>query len=302
MVRNSNPLVFASIAALLLGECLTIAPARADDAAKPPPAASGQTQLPPRQEEVTFESNGYKLYGCIQRPPGAGPFPAMIYNHGSEKFPGRCHPPELARVYVEHGYLFFSFHRHGHGRSPGAYIGDLQKQIRTQVRDPAVRDRRIVALQDVYNRDVAGAVAWLMRQPDVDRNRVAMTGVSYGGIQTLLTAEKGLGIRAFMAFAPGAMTWSNPAVRARLEHAVRNAKAPLFLAQAKNDYSLGPSEVLGPMVRAKGPPNTAKIYPAFGTTHQDGHGAFAVRGGIPIWSADGFAFLAAAMKAGSPLR
>ncbi|MGC1582802.1 MAG: hypothetical protein WA766_15040, partial [Candidatus Acidiferrales bacterium] len=37
---------------------------------------------------------------------------------------------------------------------------------------------------------------------------------------------------------PGAMSWRNPALRERLERAVRNAKAPIFLAQAENDYSL----------------------------------------------------------------
>jgi dipeptidyl aminopeptidase/acylaminoacyl peptidase len=86
-------------------------------------------------------------------------------------------------------------------------------------------------LQDVYNHDVADAVDWLMKRPEVDRNRVAMTGVSYGGIQILLAAEKGLGIRAFIPFAPGTMSWKNS------------------LAQAQNDNDIGPSEVLGPMIR-----------------------------------------------------
>ena len=92
------------------------------------------------------------------------------------------------------------------------------------------------------------------------------------------------------------MAWANSAIQARLEQAVRNAKAPLFLAQAQNDFSLGPSEVLGPIIRAKGAPNDAKIYPPNGTTHEDGHGGFAVRGGIPIWSPDVFAFLDRVMK------
>jgi fermentation-respiration switch protein FrsA (DUF1100 family) len=93
------------------------------------------------------------------------------------------------------------------------------------------------------------------------------------------------------------MSWRNMAVQERLVRAVRNAKAPLFLAQAQNDYSLGPSDVLGPIVRAKGPPSDAKVYPAFGATHQEGHGAFAVRAaGIAVWNADVFAFLDKAMK------
>jgi poly(3-hydroxybutyrate) depolymerase len=247
------------------------------------PSAAAPSATAPSEEEVTFQSNGYALAGCIVRPAGPGPFPAVIYNHGSEKNPRRCGPPELARAYVEHGYAFFAFQRHGHGQSPGDYIVDLEKQ--------GGGAQRSVALHEAYNRDVVGAVEWLMRRPEIDRRRVVMTGISYGGIQTVLTAEKGLGIRAFLPFAPGAMSWANPALQKRLEQAVRNAKAPLFLAQAQNDFSLGPSQILGPIIRAKGAPNFAKIYPPSGTTHEQGHGGFAVRAGIPVWSPDVFAFL-----------
>jgi poly(3-hydroxybutyrate) depolymerase len=250
-------------------------------------------------EEVTFQSNGYTLHGCITRPAGEGPFPAVIYNHGSEKNTTRCGPPALVRAYVDRGYLFFAFDRHGHGLSPGPYILDEQKALRAEIGNPGARAQRSVSLHEEANRDVVGAVTWLMRRPEVDRSRVAMTGVSYGGIQTLLTAEKGLGIRAFVPFAPGAQSWGNEALRRRLERAVRDAKAPIFLAQAENDYSLGPSEVLGPIIRAKGAPNDAKVYPAFGTTHQQGHGGFAVRGGVPIWSTDVFAFLDSATRNGT---
>jgi carboxymethylenebutenolidase len=255
----------------------------------PAPSAAAPSAPGSSEEEVTFQSNGYTLAGCIVRPAGAGPFPAVIYNHGSEKDPRRCGPPELARAYVEHGYAFFAFQRHGHGQSPGDYIVDLEK--RAGGGNPAARGQRSVALHEAYNRDVVGAVAWLMQRPEIDRRRVAMTGVSYGGIQTMLTAEKGLGIRAFMPFAPGAMSWANQALDQRLAQAVRNAKAPLFLAQAQNDFSLGPSQVLGPIIRAKGAPNDAKIYPPNGTTHEQGHGGFAVRGGIPAWGPDVFGFL-----------
>ena len=87
---------------------------------------------------------------------------------------------------MEHGYAFFAFQRHGHGESPGDYIGDLEKQQRAA--NPSARGQASVALHEAYNRDVVGAVEWLMRRPEIDRQRVVMTGVSYGGIQTLLTA------------------------------------------------------------------------------------------------------------------
>ena len=69
----------------------------------------------------------------------------------------------------------------------------------------------------------------------------------------------------------------------------------MFLIQAKNDYSIGPSEVLGPIVKEKGGLNRAKLYPAFGTTPQDGHAGFACwEEGIAIWGPDVLEFLRAA--------
>ncbi len=248
-------------------------------------------------EEVRFESNGYRLYGCIMRPQGPGRFPAVIYNHGSERFPGPCGPPALASTFVKHGFIYFMFHRHGHGRSPGDYIMDLQKELFTSNRNPAAAWQGVVALQEDYNRDVEGAVRWFLSRPEVDRKRVIMTGISFGGIQTLLTAEKGLGLRGFVAFAPAAQSWQNVALQERLAAAVRRAKAPIFLVQAQNDYSLGPSEVLGPIIRAKGAPNEAKVYPPYGATSQDGHGKFATQPeGIAIWEAEVFRFAGAVLK------
>ena len=70
------------------------------------------------------------------------------------------------------------------------------------------------------------------------------------------------------------------------------ADIPFLFIQAQNDYSLVPTEALTDAVRAAGGEATRSIYPAFGTTNQDGH-EFAVRGS-DAWSAEVLAFLAAA--------
>ena len=152
----------------------------------------------------------------------------------------------------------------------------------------------MVPLHDVYNADVAAAVEWLKAQPYVDPQRIIMSGVSYGGIQTIIAAERGMGVRAFVPFAPAAMSWRIDDLRQRLLDAVRHAKAPLFLIQADNDYSTGPSEVLGAAIRKKGGLNQASLYPAFGgpADHQLGHGAFATWDiGIEIWGGDVLNFI-----------
>jgi carboxymethylenebutenolidase len=182
-------------------------------------------------------------------------------------------------------------HRHGQGQSAGDYIQDLIEKYAAIEKDRALIQTYVVRLHEEYNRDVVAAVDWLKSQPFVNQQYLVMSGCSYGGIQTLLTAEKGLGIRAFVPFAPAAMSWANIELRKRLLKAVLEAKAPLFLIQAQNDYSLGPSEFLGPIIIRKGPPNQARIYPPYGTTPQEGHWDFATKtGGIAIWGPDVLAF------------
>jgi hypothetical protein len=39
------------------------------------------------KQVVTFPSGGLTLHGIVFRPQGKGPFPAVIYNHGSYKDP-----------------------------------------------------------------------------------------------------------------------------------------------------------------------------------------------------------------------
>jgi dienelactone hydrolase len=244
---------------------------------------------PDEPELVSFPSGDLVLRGFLYKPEGAGPFPAIIWNHGSEKLPGQ--QPELARFYTKLGFVFFLPHRHGHGRSPGDYIQDLIEKYAAIEKDRTLIEKYVVRLHEEYNKDVVAAVEWLKDQPFVDQRRLVMSGCSYGGIQTLLTAEKGLGLHAFVPFAPAAMSWANTELRKRLLEATRDAKAPLFLIQAQNDYSLGPSKVLGPVIERKGLPNQARIYPPYGTTPQEGHWDFATKeGGIAIWGSDVLAF------------
>jgi len=100
------------------------------------------------------------------------------------------------------------------------------------------------------------------------------------------------------------MSWGDGKgkINARMAAAVRNRRIPLFLIQAKNDFSLGPTDVLGPLLDGVKLQHRVKQYAEFGTRTPDmseeqwhglGHGAFAVNGG-DIWGPDVFAFIAEA--------
>ena len=239
-----------------------------------------QEALPDNAKLVSYSSSGGTLYGFLFLPEGKGPFPAVLWNHGSEKRPGW--QPELASFYNSHGFVFFVPHRRGQGRSPGPYIMDEIQAGRGAT--------AAVQAQQAANEDVVAAINWLKTRPEVDTNRIVVSGCSFGGIQTLLTAERGLGARAFVAFAPAAQSWGNGALDQMLENAVEHAKAPVFILQAKNDYSTQPAEVLGKIAKAHG--GRSKIYPGFGKTPLEGHWGFATTSaGIAIWDKDVLQFI-----------
>jgi carboxymethylenebutenolidase len=268
-------------------------PAR--NAGAPPGAqAPGVADTPPPRL-VSLPTGGLTLRGYLHTPAGAGPFPAVIWNHGSERDPGTR--PELAGFYTAAGYAFFVPHRRGHGRSDGTYALDaLPERARAETggQPPAFR-RRVIELviehHEHHLHDTIAALAWLERQPLVDARRIAMSGASYGGTQTLLAAEAGAGARAYVPFAPSAMSWAeNPELQERLVRAVRGATAPIFLLQAANDYHLGPSHTLGEELRRRGRPSRARIYPPYGDSQASGHGGFACEG-TAVWGTDVRAFL-----------
>jgi carboxymethylenebutenolidase len=252
--------------------------------------AQGVSVAQSKPEEVVFPISGRELHGFIWKPEGTGPFAAILWNHGSEKLPGS--QPALAKFYTAHSYVFFVPHRRGQGRSPGDYIQDLVAQV-----SPGERARRMVELQQAEVDDVIAALNYLRSQPFVDSARIVISGCSYGGIQTLLSGERDLGVKALVPFAPGAMSWEqNVPLQDRLVRAVDLAKAPVFLIQAENDYSLGPSRVLSKEANKKKKDFQSKIYPVFGSTHQDGHWGFC-SSATDVWGNDVLAFLETQMKA-----
>jgi carboxymethylenebutenolidase len=157
------------------------------------------------------------------------------------------------------------------------------------------RGKKMVELQDLHQEDVIAALAYLKQLPYVDPNRIAIAGCSFGGIQTVLASEKQLGLRAAIAFAPAAMTWSKlPELRSRLMTAVRSATVPLLLIQAENDYDLTPTQTMAQELDKINKPHKLLIFPKFGKTHRDGH-SFCVRG-AEIWGKEVFSFLDSAMR------
>jgi carboxymethylenebutenolidase len=62
-----------------------------------------------------------------------------------------------------------------------------------------------------------------------------------------------------------------------------------MLIQAENDYDLTPTKTMAAELEKANKPHKLLIFPAFGTTHADGH-SFSVKG-ERVWGNEVFSFL-----------
>lgn len=267
----------ACIATLLLGACT----AQADNADGP-------------AEVVTFQNGTLELKGELFKPAGTGPFPAVLYNHGSA--PGMLNSQAskvIGPMFAKMGWVFFMPYRRGQGLSEkaGPYVSD---EISSARKHGGVEEAAKVLAQRMdkeHFSDQAAALTWLQSQPYVKRNQIASAGNSFGGIQAILGAQR-LPYCAVVDASGGAESWDEaPPLQALMLQAAKGARAPVLLFQAANDFSLKPSQALAEQMKAFGHLYELKIYPAFGLTAKDGH-SFAYRG-ASTWFKDVLAFLQA---------
>jgi dienelactone hydrolase len=280
-VKLAHCLGVAAVAVLVAGGCRS--PGRASQPSAPVPISG---------EVVSFPSGTLTLRGVLHKPAGAGPFPAVLYNHGSA---GGMDPIQAANalgpVFTARGYLFFMPCRRGQclSAAAGPYIMDEIDAARREGGLPAAGATMVRLLETDHLDDQMAALAWLRGSGLADPARIALAGNSFGGIETVLGAERG-GACAAVDSAGGAQSWAKaPALQERMLRAVQNARVPIFFFQAENDYDLAPSRVLPAAMREAGKPFEVEIYPAFGKSAGAGHtlGYF----GADVWAPHVFRFL-----------
>ncbi len=125
-------------------------------------------------ENVTFESEGYRLLGRIYRPNAAGRFPAVVLCHG---YPGDAKNMDLAEELAFNNIVSFVFYYQGAWGSEGAYS--------LRALDSSSRD----------------AVEFLRSKSFVDPIRVGINGHSMGAVPASkrLSADPKLKTGVFMA-------------------------------------------------------------------------------------------------------
>jgi len=150
---------------------------------QPPLVVAGQT--------VVVPSGNLRLKAFLWKPNGPGPFPAVLFCHGSggadaghtAGLPMTEAAEKLAPVFLKHGYAFMYLYRRGQGLSAdqATFIQDiLQREEASKGKEARQHLQFVLATTDQLD-DVMAALSFLKTAPAVDAKCIAISGHSFGG-------------------------------------------------------------------------------------------------------------------------
>lgn len=206
----------------------------------------GQTVWIPMQDKGLFSSSPIKLEATLYKPSGDGPFPVVIFNHGSTG-PGVIprertdNPWGFGANLVKKGIALIIPMRRGRGKSEGQYQEPYDctlHQSRWGIRYASE------SLDAVYE--------FLKTQSWADTNRVILSGASRGGILSVVyAAERPTAAIAVVNFVGG---WMSDSCNSRagvdinaslFAEAGKKAKVPHLFLYAMNDSFYSSESVKG---------------------------------------------------------
>lgn len=144
-----------------------------------PTAAAGQSTT------GLFPGDGAQLHYQLDLPEGRGPFPAVVFGHGSgqvTKADGGVHVP----FWLGQGFAVLRYDKRGAGQSTGTYRGVSVANSATQIAELAG--------------DMTAGVAFLRTRPDIDSGRIGLTGVSQAGWVMAAATAATSDVRFLVAF------------------------------------------------------------------------------------------------------
>ena len=134
-----------------------------------------------------FIENGkpVTLEVVIYKPPGNGPFPALMFNHGSTGngdnpalFTSTWSSAALAKFFTDKGWLVAFPQRRGRGKSDGVYDEGFETDRSRYSCDPQLS---LPGLERALS-DMDAAYSYVSARADVDSKRMLVGGQSRGGI------------------------------------------------------------------------------------------------------------------------
>lgn len=120
---------------------------------------------------VAIDGTTLKLSTVTYKPAGDGPFPTLIFHHGSGDFAHPYDPHAIAQWFVGRGWAVIAPSRRGRGGSEGLNEEGADCSVASAVEGA---DRSLGEIEAV-------SLA-LVSQPFVDRRRIAVGGESRGGV------------------------------------------------------------------------------------------------------------------------
>jgi dienelactone hydrolase len=257
---------------------------------------AGQITAPPPYETRFYTHDARRLEAYLYRPSGNGPFPLVVYNHGSRPGEERIEWPVafIGRLLTGAGYAVLVPERRGYGKSEGPTFTEEVG---------ADRGHRFIARLDAEADDLLKAVDHVIDDPGsrIDPKRIAIMGWSFGGIVTTLAASRSPRFAAVLVQAPGALNWDrSPDLRAALTRAATRITVPIQCMAAENDATTESARAICKNARGA---QDLKIYPPFTPTTvrantAPGHALFGSQG-VTLWGPDALAFLARHLPAPS---
>jgi dienelactone hydrolase len=234
-------------------------------------------------------SNGnYSVAAKILRPDGAGPYGAIVLNHGAavSAEERRNESPDLllhtASQFARRGYVVVMPLRRGFGATGGEFAEDAGS-----CRNPDYPRGEAAAAEDVM-----AAYDYTRTLPYVDGSRMILAGQSAGGVASLYTAARAPeGLVAVLAFAAGrgGNPARNPGVPCAVEPLARvfdemgkAVRVPVLFHYAENDhfFNAQTSRLWYERFTAGGARAEYVLQPPFG---KDGHYIFSDDSGVRYW-------------------
>ena len=267
---------------------LTCVPAvpRAEPLAGPRGTEQGELRAQPWL--LPSAQPGVLMHTTVFRPPGPGPFPLAIVNHGTTQNAERrsLQPmpefPALTGWFVRRGYVVAVPQRPGHGATGGVYRED----------QGGCDDANFAAAGLGAADSIAAAIAYLQAQPFVRRSNVIVVGQSAGGWAALALASRApTGVRAAINFAGGlgGRSYDQPDNNCAPQRLIatagefgRTARIPTLWIYTENDSYFAPrlSGAMAAAFRAAGGKVDYELLPAFG---RDGHFMAETPGSDAVW-------------------
>ncbi len=220
--------------------------------------------------------NSFELETTLFAPPGSGPFPLVVINHGkasgNPRFDPRARYPIASREFLRRGYVVALPMRRGFANSTGAYIDG---------------GCNIESNSDIQAEDVINVLRELVNRPEIDASRIVIVGQSHGGLTTVAVGSIGYpGVRGLLNFAGGLKRtdcmWEKPLTDAFASYG-KTTRIPSLWFYGDNDSYWG-AELPKAMYRAytaTGAPAKLVSYGVY--ADGDAHSMFGRASGVPIW-------------------